>query len=109
MIKALSYSGHCAMHADRANPWSYLAGRLRTGLLVALLFLVAGTAFAAEAPTADTTAVHPMPVPVSTEAAQLDLNRVAASDSWLDEAVFTEISPLSIPEIGIALPADQAE
>lgn len=109
MIKVLSYSGHCAMHADRTNPGRQLAGHLRGGLLVTLLFLLAGTTLAAEAPMADTAAVHPMPVPISAEAAQLDLNRVTASDSWLDEAVFTEISPLSIPEIGIALPADQAE
>jgi hypothetical protein len=68
---------------------------------------------AAEAPLADAGGSQSvLPLPPEAEAAHQDLlgkgrgNRSASGKS-LDEAIFTEISPLTIPEIGLALPADQ--
>jgi len=55
----------------------------------------------------DDTNSAPRPVPVEAEAAHQDLVSPEKQEIWLDEAVFTDISPLTVPEIGIALPADQ--
>ncbi|MEM8767053.1 MAG: hypothetical protein AAGE43_06400 [Pseudomonadota bacterium] len=49
----------------------------------------------------------PPPLPPEAEAAHQDLLRDKNAEKSLDEAIFTEISPLTIPEIGIRLPEDQ--
>jgi hypothetical protein len=54
----------------------------------------------------------PPPLPPEAEAAHQDLQGESGAarskaEERLDEAIFTEISPLTIPETGIALPADQ--
>ena len=107
MMTAPCSSGHCAMHADRPNHL------LRALSLALLMMLTAGQLWAAEAPLPDLLAAESvLPLPPEAEAAHQDLRgREGASHSvagkTLDEAIFTEISPLTIPEIGIALPADQ--
>ena len=50
----------------------------------------------------------PLPVPPEAESAYQDLVTDNVQEIWLEEAVFTEISPLTIPEVGIVLPPDQA-
>lgn len=105
-MKARSSSGRCAMRVERPPPRGNGPGQwLQLGYL-ALLCLAAGSLQAAEAvPTTEV----PAGPPAKVEAAQQDLNRTLPVETWLDEAVFTEISPLSIPEIGIALPLDQTD
>ncbi len=105
MMMVRSSSGRCAMRAEsRRLPGNGPGRWLLCGHLV-LLWLVTGSLQAAEAPMPEV----PLGPPASVEAAQQDLNRALPVDTWLDEAVFTEISPLSIPEIGIALPLDQTD
>lgn len=102
-MMAPCFSGHCAMRTDLASTslqriWALLA-------VVLLTFcLPAAPAWAAEAIPAD---LGVGPLPPEAEAAHQDLIGRKTADSWLDEAIFTEISPLTIPEIGIALPPDQ--
>jgi hypothetical protein len=94
-------SGHCVMPAERlpGKPfWLNLAAGF-------LLVLPVATTLGADAPTPD---IAPVPVPVEAEAAHQDLKAHDDEPKSLDEAIFTEISPLTIPEIGIALPPDQA-
>lgn len=96
-------SGRCVMHAERRS------GLRLTGAFFALALSFSGVlsgqaAMAAEAP--------PPPLPPEAEAAHQDLQgksgaRHSSAENSLDEAIFTEISPLTIPETGIALPADQ--
>ena len=98
-------SGHYAMRADRPN-------RLPRAICLTFV-LAAGQLWAAEAPLLELTGSdNLLPPPPEAEAAHQDLRgRDEASHSvagkTLDEAIFTEISPLTIPEIGIALPVDQ--
>ena len=103
-------SGRCAMRADRLG-----IGRLLAGIAVALsLILMSPNGLAAEAPLAQTgSGSQPLPpLPPEAEAAHQDL-RDGDSRRWvvagisLDEAIFTEISPLTIPENGLRLPDDQ--
>ena len=49
----------------------------------------------------------PEALPSAAEAAYQDLREGEGQEIWLEEAVFTEISPIAVPEIGIALPPDQ--
>ena len=81
----------------RGAGWSGLLG----GLVLAFW---AGTAAGAEAVMPE---IAPVPVPVEAEAAHQDLRGDDRTPGALDEAIFTEITPLTIPEIGIALPPDQ--
>lgn len=90
-------SGRCAMSADQRL--RLLLGLVLLGLL---LFGRGQGATAAEAPVPP-----PDPVPVEAEAPHQDLKAHERKDLWLDEAVFTEISPLTIPEQGVRLPEDQ--
>lgn len=109
-MTARNFSGRCAMHVDGLDlgaPLGVSRGRPLVLVLRLLLCLAGGSVQAAEAPMADPLA--PGAPPPSAEAAQQDLNRARSAETWLDEAIFTEISPLRIPEIGIALPADQTE
>ena len=71
---------------------------------------VLGAAFghAAEAPAA----LEPPPAePIGPELEAPHQVAVEAKQRvrWLDPAVFTEISPLTLPDIGVRLPADQEE
>jgi hypothetical protein len=66
---------------------------------------VAIGAWGAEAPPVPQP--DPAPLPPQAEAADQDLKRRERERTPLDEAVFTEISPLTIPEVGIRLPPDQ--
>ena len=81
-------------------------------MLLALGLGAASVVLAAEAPLpAIGPEVAVPPLPPEAEAAHQDL-RVEegarrVTTGMLDEAIFTEISPLTIPEIGVALPADQ--
>lgn len=105
-MTARNSSGRCAMRAE--GPVAHGHGLSLWQLLLngVLLCLAAGSLRAAEAvPVPD----PPLGPPPAVEAAQQDLNRARPVDTGLDEAVFTEISPLTIPEIGIALPLDQTE
>jgi hypothetical protein len=49
----------------------------------------------------------PEALPNAAEAAYQDLREGEGQEIWLEEAVFTEISPIAVPEVGIALPPDQ--
>ena len=105
-MMAACCSGHCVMHADYL-PGNRLSRAFHLLAIVAVLALSsAGTAtFAAEAP---------LPVPPEAEAAHQDLRGNSGSgpsdsEKQLDEAIFTEISALTVPEIGVALPADQED
>jgi hypothetical protein len=79
------------------------------GGLLGLLLLVASTAFGAEAPVSagSTPLIAPEPLPPEAEAAHLDAVDDQRREVWLDEAIFTEITPVTEPELGIRLPADQ--
>jgi hypothetical protein len=85
------------------------AMRSRLVLLLALLGLACPAA-GAEAPGGEDgmfARSAPVPLPPEAEAAHQDLVQDPHQERWLDEAVFTEISPITVPEIGIALPPDQ--
>ena len=107
-MTATASSFPCAMRTESAEARDLpgRAGRaarypvLLLGLL-SFVTLAALPAVAAEAP------VTPPPVPTDAEAAHQDLLRDDSREKSLDEAIFTEISPLTIPEIGIRLPEDQ--
>ncbi len=99
-MKARCSSGPYAMSADH-NPGIRPFRVLPVAALA--LWFVASAAAAADAP---------LPVPPEAEAAYQDLREKSGAgpadpEKQLDEAIFTEISALTIPEIGIALPADQ--
>lgn len=102
-------SGRCVMRADCPAVSRALQG-LALGLTLSLVSL---TGMAAEAPLADAGGSQSvLPLPPEAEAAHQDLlgkgsGARTTSGKSLDEAVFTEISPLTNPEIGLALPADQ--
>jgi hypothetical protein len=74
--------------------------------LTGLLLLGGSSVLAAEAPPSEP--LMPEPVPPEAEAAYQDLVGDRTRPVQLDEAVFTDISPLTVPEIGVALPEDQA-
>jgi hypothetical protein len=86
--------------------WRAVGTRWRRFFGACLLILPVVHAWGAEAPLAGSE-MSPLPVPVEAEAANQDLIAVSTAPKLLDEAIFTEISPLTIPEIGITLPADQ--
>lgn len=75
-------------------------------LLLCSTILLAGTSGAAEAPLPTTPEVQ---VPVSAEAAYLTGRPQSVRISQLDEAIFTDISPLTVPEQAIRMPEDQQE
>ena len=118
-----SYTGRCAMRISSAlktlkqfmpeimQEISRRSTRQRlAGVFLAVLALSGSTAVhSAEALPLGFDGVNsaPLPVPVEAEAAHQDLVSPEKQEIWLDEAVFTDISPLTVPEIGIALPADQ--
>lgn len=103
MMMEHNYSGHCAMPIKLTL--------VPVLILVALLVLLTGSnsAWAAEAPAIDGSGSEfgPEPLPSAAEAAYQDLVDSEGQEIWLEEAVFTEISPIAVPEVGIALPADQ--
>ena len=78
-------------------------------ILSSILFGMSSSAFlwAAEAPSMD----PGLPIATATQEAEAAYQIVDGSspERWLDEAVFTEISPLIIPDVGVALPEDQQE
>ena len=90
-------SGRCAMR-----------NRLALALVAAVGWSM--SCGAAEAPVGESAGGAPVqaPLPPEAEAAHQDLVSDRRGGRWLDEAVFTEISPVTVPEIGIALPPDQA-
>lgn len=90
-MKATCCSGHCVTSAERKNRRT----RWRWGLAGMLLPLLAAGAEA------------PLPLPPEAEAAYQDLNAEILEPVALDEAVFTEISPVTVPELGVRLPEDQ--
>ena len=90
---------------------SAMASKPRLAILLLLLqslLLVAG-AFAAEAPAVSDGGVSGMPEPLGPEgeAAYQDQRPGEPGELQLDEAVFTEILPITVPELAIKLPADQ--
>jgi hypothetical protein len=93
MTPARSFTGRCAS-----------ATRTAAGGLLLTLALGSAPARSQEAVPPD-----PPPVPPAAEAAHQDLRDADARREALDEAIFTDISPLTVPEVGIALPADQRE
>lgn len=105
-MTAPSSSGLCAMVVERAVAGGP-ARRCRWGrrVLGVVGLAVAIGAWGAEAP--EVPEPDPAPLPPQAEAADQDLKRRERERAPLDEAVFTEISPLTIPEVGIRLPPDQ--
>lgn len=97
-------SGRCVLRTDLVRKARTLPVSVRTGVLLLVLCLPAAAACAAQAGGSEP---PPAPPPPEAEAAAQDLTRRKSADRWLDEAIFTEISPLTIPEIGIVLPPDQ--
>ena len=95
-------SGRCAMRSKRRTERRRIGG----GLL-GLLLVAATGAFGAEAPTGSVVLNGPEPLPPEAEAAHLDAVDDQHREVWLDEAIFTEITPVTEPELGIRLPADQ--
>ena len=92
-MKAHRFTGRCAMHVR---------------LLIAIaVWLTVPMAQAAEVPIPEVPEVDLSSLPAEAEAPYQDLVDFDTFPGWLDEAVFTEISPLTIPEVGIALPVDQ--
>ena len=88
-----SFSGRCVIPAKALLVWLLTAGCM--------------AAWAQEAPMP---AVEPLPepLPAEAEAPYQDLKSDRGRSLTLDEAIFTDISPLTAPEIGIALPEDQS-
>lgn len=78
-------------------------------VLAGMLFSVCCPVFvwAAEAPSTD--AGFPLDPAAQEAEAAYQIVDVSTSERWLDEAVFTEISPLIIPDVGVALPEDQQD
>ena len=84
-------TGRCAISARRL-------------LCLAAVTLLLQPLQAAEAPMAETLLIPPAaeaPYQVSRETEQ--------QVRWLDPAIFTQISPLNVPEVAVKLPADQEE
>ena len=73
--------------------------------------MATGAAFAQEAPPPEPaiSATEPGRASVSAEATYLDLKADKARNRQMDEAIFTEISPLTVPETAIRLPDDQEQ
>ena len=96
------YSGRCSMY--------------RSWLVVALVGL-AGWTNAAEAPRPESQSLEsfsPEQMSLLTESlsaaeAAFQLPRLEDANVVLDPAVFTEIAPMTVPDIAIRLPKDQEE
>jgi len=87
------------------------SGHSATGVRsVALaLLLAASHAWAADAPTAGNDRL-PASLDRPESEAPLDVDRERRHNvRALDPAIFTEISPLTAPDVGIRLPADQEQ
>ena len=105
-------SGRFAMRVDRLG----ITLISRCAPLALLLLCTSLDGLAAEAPLPQVgigsqPSLLP-PLPPEAEAAHQDLRdsdsrRRAVAGTSLDEAIFTEISPLTIPENGLRLPEDQ--
>lgn len=68
--------------------------------------LLTGAAWAGEAPMPELPDIQ---VPVSAEAAYLTGREQPVRIPQLDEAIFTDITPLTVPEQALRLPEDQQE
>ena len=92
------YSGRFSMHLE-ALVWLAVLG-LGSGV---------AQAWGAEAPAGDT-GTETVPVTAVDQAdAAYQVVDESWSRRWLDEAIFTEISPVIVPDVGILLPEDQRE
>ena len=80
-------------------------------MVFAALILAAAVASAAEAPMPAAPVVTPptVLVPPEAEAPYQVATESAQKVRWLDTAVFTEISPLTVPDVAVKLPDDQRE
>ena len=88
---AVRSTGRCAICARRL-------------LCLALVTLLQQPLQAAEAPVADSQLIPPA------AEAPYQVNRETEQQvRWLDPAIFTQISPLNVPEVAVKLPADQEE
>lgn len=109
-MKARNYIGRCNM---------LISG---TGLLVVLLWvLLSASGYAAGAEALPPSAVDVRAaegvndLQAGVKGAPIGLRgtsvvgRAGALDAWLDPAVFTELSPVSVGEIPVKLPTDQRE
>jgi len=96
-MKATCCSGRCAIPAEPRSAGCGRAAPVRRLWMLGLLML----------PVLAAAADAPPPVPPEAEAAYQDLTEETREPVALDEAVFTEISPLAVPEVGIRLPEDQ--
>ena len=72
-----------------------------------LLSAVVGAVQAAEAP--QPTPVEVKLIPPAAEAPYQVIRETQQQVRWLDPTIFTEISPLSVPDVALKLPADQEE
>jgi len=73
-----------------------------------VLLIAAGSVSAAEAPVMELPVMMPL-VPPQAEAPYQVLREGEQKVRWLDPAQFTEISPLTVPDIAVKLPEDQQE
>ena len=105
MTTECDFSGRCAMHTS-------FSSALRTSIwvLAACLGIVGPFAHATEAPPSVPmeSPAEPAPVPIEAEA-PYQVATPAGNERQFDEALFTEISPVSVPEVGIRLPSDQED
>ena len=99
-----SFSGRCVMNRNWRQ--SHPTG---ARLLAVALILASAGASAQEAVPPPVTAGADAAMRPSTaaEASYQDLEAGEQPSATLDEAIFTEISPLSVPETAIKLPPDQ--
>jgi len=92
------------MTVRRYSGLSAIAAEFGAGLLLTLLAL---SSHAAEAPQGGSATSVEI---ISPEAeAPYQVSREGEQQRWLDPAVFTEISPLSVPDVAVKLPSDQQE
>jgi hypothetical protein len=66
------------------------------------------SAWAAEAPAVPAGG-EPALVPPEAEAPYQVVQEGGQRVRWLDPAIFTEITPLTVPDVAVKLPADQQE
>jgi hypothetical protein len=93
------------MMVTRSSGHSAIAVKWRVGICTLAAALSVN---AAEAPVP----VAPPPnllIPPEAEAPYQVVSEAEQKVRWLDSAVFTEISPLSVPDVAVKLPEDQQE
>lgn len=73
-----------------------------------VLLVIAGSAAAAEAPVMPQSGAVEL-IPPQAEAPYQVAEEGEQKVRWLDPALFTEITPLTVPDVAVKLPEDQQE